>query len=120
VKKPGKAERNWVWSPQGEINMHLPERWGSVVFVGPEDGPKPLPADSQAPARLLLGRIHVAQQAYRGKTGKFATSLEELKLDPAPFSKEAVQVWANEGRYEATVSDKAFPKLKIIEDGLLR
>jgi len=120
VKKPGKAERNWVWSPQGEINMHLPERWGSVVFVGPEDGSKPLPADSQASARLLLGRIHVAQQAYRGKTGKFATSLEELKLDPAPFAKEAVQIWANEARYEATISDKAFPKLKIIEDGLLR
>ncbi len=25
-------EHNWVWSPQGEINMHIPERWGVVVF----------------------------------------------------------------------------------------
>lgn len=30
-------ERNWVWSPQGEINMHIPERWGFVSFV--EQGP---------------------------------------------------------------------------------
>lgn len=26
-------EDNWVWSPQGEINMHIPERWGFVQFV---------------------------------------------------------------------------------------
>ncbi len=26
-------EHNWVWSPQGEINMHIPERWGAVRFV---------------------------------------------------------------------------------------
>jgi len=25
-------EDNWVWSPQGEINMHIPERWGEIVF----------------------------------------------------------------------------------------
>lgn len=26
-------EDNWVWSPQGQIDMHLPERWGVVRFV---------------------------------------------------------------------------------------
>jgi len=26
-------ENNWVWSPQGKINMHIPETWGSVTFV---------------------------------------------------------------------------------------
>lgn len=25
-------EDNWVWSPQGAVNMHLPGRWGRVVF----------------------------------------------------------------------------------------
>jgi hypothetical protein len=25
-------EDNWVWSPQGAVNMHLPARWGEVVF----------------------------------------------------------------------------------------
>src|SRR5690606_24775301 len=25
-------EDNWVWSPQGVINMHYPERWGFVKF----------------------------------------------------------------------------------------
>jgi hypothetical protein len=26
-------ENNWVWSPQGAVNMHLPARWGEVEFV---------------------------------------------------------------------------------------
>lgn len=25
-------EDNWVWSPQGAVNMHLPAHWGEVVF----------------------------------------------------------------------------------------
>jgi len=32
-KVPGKPEDNWVWSPQGVINMHVPEHWGYVQFV---------------------------------------------------------------------------------------
>jgi hypothetical protein len=31
-KLPGK-EDNWVWSPQGVINMHVPEKWGYVKFA---------------------------------------------------------------------------------------
>lgn len=32
VKIPGLKEDNWVWSPEGVINMHVPERWGVVRF----------------------------------------------------------------------------------------
>ena len=32
-KVPKTKEDNWVWSPQGAINMHIPERWGRVRFV---------------------------------------------------------------------------------------
>ena len=33
VKDPAYPhEDNWVWSPQGEIAMHLPERWGFLQF----------------------------------------------------------------------------------------
>jgi hypothetical protein len=33
VKVEGAKEHNWVWSPMGLIDMHLPERWGNVKFV---------------------------------------------------------------------------------------
>ena len=32
-KLPGLKEDNWVWSPQGVVDMHRPERWGFVKFV---------------------------------------------------------------------------------------
>lgn len=32
------AEDNWVWSPQGEVNMHLPEKWGMLQFTTASPG----------------------------------------------------------------------------------
>ncbi len=32
-KVPGLKEDNWVWSPQGIVNMHVPEKWGVVRFL---------------------------------------------------------------------------------------
>jgi hypothetical protein len=26
-------EYNWVWSPQGVVNMHVPEKWGTIQFT---------------------------------------------------------------------------------------
>ncbi len=34
-KVPGRAEDNWVWTPQWMIDMHVPQRWGRVVFDAP-------------------------------------------------------------------------------------
>ncbi len=31
-KVPNRPEHNWVWSPQGVIDMHQPERWGYLEF----------------------------------------------------------------------------------------
>jgi eukaryotic-like serine/threonine-protein kinase len=43
-KREGVREDNWVWSPQGEIDMHIPDRWGFIEFVeGGEGVERPLP-----------------------------------------------------------------------------
>jgi hypothetical protein len=34
-KVAGRPEDNWVWAPQGVVNMHLPEHWGYVRFERP-------------------------------------------------------------------------------------
>ena len=39
VKVPNRREDNWVWSPQGVIDMHRPEHWGYLHFLG--EGQKP-------------------------------------------------------------------------------
>jgi hypothetical protein len=33
VKIPNSPEDNWVWSPQGVVDMHQPETWGYLEFV---------------------------------------------------------------------------------------
>lgn len=33
IKDGDHPEDNWVWSPQGTINMHVPEQWGRLRFV---------------------------------------------------------------------------------------
>lgn len=35
-KIEGRPEHNWTWTPQWEINMHVPSRWGVVRFVDDE------------------------------------------------------------------------------------
>ena len=42
VKVDGAAESNWVWSPQGAINMHLPEHWGFVRFDRADESGSPV------------------------------------------------------------------------------
>jgi hypothetical protein len=32
VKRPGVREDNWVWSPMGVVDMHIPDRWGTIEF----------------------------------------------------------------------------------------
>lgn len=33
AKRPNTPEDNWVWSPQGVIDMHQPEQWGYLEFT---------------------------------------------------------------------------------------
>jgi hypothetical protein len=79
-KIKGRPEHNWVWSPQGVIDMHRPERWGYLQFSTAPPGTarfRPDPADG---VRHLLHRIYYAQRDYRQKYGTWARSLAQLGL----------------------------------------
>jgi hypothetical protein len=80
-KSPGTGEENWVWSPQGAVNMHLPERWGELVFSTEPPGTVAFQPDPSGPARRALHRIYNAQATYRRKHGRWARSLGELGLE---------------------------------------
>ena len=76
-------EDNWVWSPQGEINMHLPERWGYLQFSTAAPGTVAFAPDPQLPARQELMRVYQAQRAFREQNGRWARDLTELGLRSA-------------------------------------
>lgn len=73
-------ESNWVWSPQGEINMHVPERWGYVLFVdelnNSEKSIKQL--DPEYETREILINLYNQQMAFFKQHKRYATSLYEL------------------------------------------
>ncbi|MBD3183237.1 carbohydrate-binding family 9-like protein [Candidatus Poribacteria bacterium] len=80
-KIPKKRENNWIWSPQGVIDMHRPEKWGFVQFSTAEFGKDKFRPDPSLPIRFLLQRIYYAQKDYKDAYGSWAKSLEELGLD---------------------------------------
>ncbi|WP_181163694.1 carbohydrate-binding family 9-like protein [Pontibacter mangrovi] len=75
-------EHNWVWSPQGVVNMHLPERWGYLYFSREPAGQQSINfampyAEKQ---KQYLWLVYYRQQAYFGKHGRYSKSLKELGL----------------------------------------
>ena len=80
-KVPNRPEDNWVWSPQGVIDMHRPEMWGLLQFTRQEadDTPAvaPLPAK---PARDLALEIYYAQRDFWNSHNRWAANLAELGL----------------------------------------
>ena len=79
-KIPNMREDNWVWSPQGVIDMHQPEHWGFVQFSTEPPGKAAYRPDPSWRAQESLMRIYHAQKAYHAKTGKWAETLAELGL----------------------------------------
>jgi hypothetical protein len=79
-KIKGRPEDNWVWSPQGVIDMHRPERWGVLQFSTAAPGKAAFVADPAEPAKQLLHRVYYAQRQYREKKGKWAGALADLGL----------------------------------------
>jgi hypothetical protein len=81
--KTGKPlpEENWVWSPQGVINMHRPETWGFVQFSDVEAGGKEVDFifNEDENIKWALRNIYLAQRLYRSKLGCFANSLKQLR-----------------------------------------
>jgi hypothetical protein len=77
-KVPDTREDNWVWSPQGVIDMHRPETWGYVQFSTAPPGTAAFRLDPSGPARHALHRIYYAQRAYRERNRRWGRSLGEI------------------------------------------
>src|SRR5690606_26600421 len=75
-------EYNWVWSPQGVINMHEPEHWGYAYFspnrVGNPDRFS-IPKDEQI--RWLLYKLYRAQKDHFRQKGRYAKKIGDLGID---------------------------------------
>ncbi len=121
-KIPGKPEHNWVWSPQGLIAMHYPERWGYVFFTQQLVGTDlsfSIPATETA--REYLRQLYYKQKQYWFDHGRYAKSLKQLKAKPFMHNviKLKPQIETTSGSYIITLKASGnIPELHIREDGL--
>src|SRR6266568_3862662 len=77
-------EDNWVWSPQGVVDMHRPEMWGIVQFTSKpgNDSVAEIPGKT---ARSLALEIYYAQRDFLNAHKCWAANLSELELSTDSF-----------------------------------
>ncbi|MEO6033809.1 MAG: carbohydrate-binding family 9-like protein [Verrucomicrobiota bacterium] len=105
-KVAGKKEDNWIWSPQGIVDMHRPEKWGYVQFTQKKAGTVSFLPDPATEAKNQLHRIYYAQKDFHEKENRWAKSLEELSLLPLSSVKEAPIMRPSSNGFEATIQIK--------------
>ena len=119
--KESLSEDNWVWSPQGAIDMHMPERWGYVQFSGTiaGAGTDTFVEDPNERVKWALRRLYYRQRRWRADKGAYATALDalsvaDLRLDGLEF-RPTLQ--ATGTTYEMTAPGFGGATVHINQDG---
>jgi hypothetical protein len=114
-------ENNWVWSPQGAINMHMPERWGYVQFSNHSagTGTEAFVEDPNERVTWALRRLYYRQRRFHDANGRYAATLDALdasniRVDGADF-RPVLQATAS--LYEITAKGFAGAVAHIAQDG---
>jgi hypothetical protein len=114
-------ENNWVWSPQGVINMHFPERWGYLKFVkdGAQAGSS-FELPDQEKLRNYLWLIYYRQKEFQRKNKHYAPSLKELGITSDIVETGAkLDMEATAKQFRATIRS-ASHSLSINHEGLVQ
>lgn len=118
-------ENNWVWSPQGLINMHFPERWGMVQFAGANNKNKEQKFEFPTEEKLnnYLWLIYYKQEQFKKENSVYAKSLSELeipesaKVDNITFN---LKLETDARKYTAILETETGIKLSINQSGLFQ
>jgi hypothetical protein len=102
-------EHNWVWSPQGIIDMHAPEKWGYLYFVKQPSGSAAvaLPLPAMEHAKEYLWQIYRKQRDYKKEHGRYAPTMAALGLSDTTIKENgltySLQMEAISDQYTATI-----------------
>jgi hypothetical protein len=114
-------EDNWVWSPIGLINMHIPDRWGYVQFSEVEVGTGTVPFVHHADEQIKNGlrKLYYAQGAYRKEHSRYALTSLELNSTVESIAGEDIEFEVSSTRFKlsAPSSDDPSKRWYITEDG---
>ncbi len=82
-------EDNWVWSPQGRIDMHMPEMWGFLQFSAIEagHGTEAFIPDPDLRLKWALRTIYFAEDKYYLENNTYTSKMSDLGLTKSDFPK---------------------------------
>jgi hypothetical protein len=112
-------EYNWVWSPQGVVNMHYPEMWGFVQFstlvVG--QGNERFEWNPVEDAKWAARQIYYAERQCFIEHGAFTDDLKKLSLKDPSLSgySEQTKIYVTPDLFEATITTQDNKTLVHIE-----
>ncbi len=117
-------EYNWVWSPQGVINMHYPERWGYLQFSTKTHF-------NEAPAfvfpysekqRQYLWLVYYRQKEFLREHKRYAPALSELGITQTTFDidgqENTLQLDATGKQFLVTIQSNN-ARISINDEGLV-
>lgn len=117
-------EENWVWSPTGRVDMHMPERWGFLNFIDAVVGTSTAKQDLKydMSAYKLIWSLFYAQLDEQSKKGNYIRKAEDFLLTPqdmALLPKDGtISVDATSKAFEVSVSVPATQEIyRINQDG---
>jgi hypothetical protein len=121
--KTGKPfpEDNWVWSPQGAVNMHMPERWGIVQFSDAAAGARTVAFEEDPNERVkwALRRLYYRQRRQLTTAGRYASNLSAL--DASEIAVEGLDfrpsMQATDTLYEISAPGFDGATVRIRQDG---
>lgn len=92
-----------VWSPQGLVNLHYPERWGYVQFANTLS-PGGFLNEAAENLKLALWKYYYLQQQFNRANGKYAGTIAQLDklaagLPDTRVPGEHIQMFANEKQF---------------------
>jgi hypothetical protein len=75
-----KPEHNWVWSPQGIVDMHFPERWGYLQFTRKNDDKTTFSLPYAEKQKRYLWLVYYKEKTWQRDHYKFQLTLKDLGL----------------------------------------
>jgi len=97
-------ENNWVWSPQGLVNMHLPELWGFVQFtdIPAGSGEVAFKENPEENIKWELRQWYYKQSRYFEEHGQYAAMAQDL-LDESVKEGELPAIETTSQMYEMSL-----------------
>lgn len=115
-------EHNWVWTPQGKINMHMPENWGYVKFTKNISGAK-LPMfvlPYREKQRVQLWKVYYAEKEYFNVNKRYTSDVTKLQISSTIMIdgvENRMELLSNAHQFIVTISDEKNHPLSLTDEG---